>query len=338
LQQTAPAAPVPPTALPPGPEDHIPTAVLQAIARVEDPSLPTAERAASCADVLKYAMLDDTRLLLDGLGAEAVAANPEAAALSGFCDRLLAGEALLARLFPGAPPSGRRRHGILVAPAPGATRTVLVFSGIAAVPFPLNFAFFHQKRDCHFVFLSDPTRRFLLVRTPRLGNSYGETLGTVRSVLEALGTRRQHAMGLSSGGYPALRLGLDLGAEGVLNFSGPTTIDMEDDPGAPMSKYPQLVAIYRSAPQMVIGTHKLYAAAAERRPQAILIYGDAHERDTRMAHMLADHLGGAAGGIHLRPMPGFAEHDTFTAYVERGWVEDAFAELLALDAQPVGGG
>jgi hypothetical protein len=79
---------------------------------------------------------------------------------------------------------------------------------------------------------------------------------------------------------------------------------------------------------MVVGMHKLYARATTR-PSAILIHGDAHPRDTWMAHLLADNLG-PGSGIHLRPMAGVAEHDTFSAYVAAGRIEEAFAELLRL--------
>ncbi len=292
------------------------------MARAGDTMRPVADRVAAVADVLKYGFPRDARALL-----APIANAPQAYMLAGFGERLAAGDDLLAGLALGGA-AGRRRLSIMVAPTPGATRTVLVFSGIAAVPFPLNFAFFQQPRDCNFVFLSDPTRRFLLARTPGLGDSYAATRDSARRVITALGADALYAMGLSSGGYPALRLGLDLGVRGVLNFSGPTTNDMDDDPGAPMSKYPQLVSMYRSAPHMVIGMHKLYAAAAAR-PSAILIYGDAHPRDTWMAHLLADTLGENAG-VELRPMAGVAEHDTFSAYVRAGLIEGAFADLLAL--------
>lgn len=305
------------------PEEHIPTAVSQAMARASDAALSIATRVEAVADVLKYGFLRDAGAFLAPF-----ADAPEAVELGGFCERLLAGEALLADLSLGAGLERRKCVSIMVALAPGARRTVMVFSGIAAVPFPLNFGFFHPPRDCNFVFLSDPTRRFLLTRTPGLGDTYEATLASVGRVLAGLDTAAVFAMGLSSGGYPALRLGLDLGARGVLNFSGPTTIDMDDDPGAPMSKYPQLVGIYRSAPHLVIGMHKLYARAATR-PSVILIHGDAHPRDTWMAHLLADNLG-AGSSVELRPMPGFAEHDTFSAYIEAGRIEGAFVELLGL--------
>jgi hypothetical protein len=308
---------------PPRAEEHIPTAAIQAVARAGDRTLPPASRLGAVADVLKYGLPRDARALLKPL-----ADTPATALLTSFCDRLLAGERLLEALSLGGAVGRRKCVSIMVAPSVAARHTVLVFSGIAAVPFPLNFDFFHQPRDCHFVFLSDPTRRFLLARTPGLGDSYAATRACLETVLASLGSAPLFAMGLSSGGYPALRLGLDLGARGVLNFSGPTTVDMADDPGAPMSKYPQLVGIYRSVPELVIGIHKLYGPASVR-PSAILIHGDAHPRDTWMAHLLADHLGPNAGVV-LRPMQGVAEHDTFSAYVAAGLIENAFAELLTL--------
>ena len=190
------------------PEEHIPTAVSQAMARASDAALSIATRVEAVADVLKYGFLRDAGAFLAPF-----ADAPEAVELGGFCERLLAGEALLADLSLGAGLERRKCVSIMVALAPGARRTVMVFSGIAAVPFPLNFGFFHLPRDCNFVFLSDPTRRFLLTRTPGLGDTYEATLASVGRVLAGLDTAAVFAMGLSSGGYPALRLGLDLGGQ-----------------------------------------------------------------------------------------------------------------------------
>lgn len=67
------------------------------------------------------------------------------------------------------------------------------------------------------------------------------------------------------------------------------------------------------------------------RPRVILIYGELHERDRFMAHLLADRVG-PNGGVSLRPIAGFAEHDTYTLFVQHNHFTAAIDELLTLEA------
>ena len=302
---------------------YVPLTALRARERARDVHASPLLRSEAVSELLQHGLLRDASDALDELGDA-----PEAEPLRRLVERLWDGEALVARAAGGEAATPRKCSSIMVAPAPGASRCLFVFSGIAMVPYP-SLPAFATREACHLVFLFDPTRRFLLGRTPRLGATYEATLATLRRLLAALGGPALHCVGISSGGYPALRLGLALGARGVLAFSGPTTIDMNDDPGAPMSRYPQLVGVYRSVPHLVQGLGTPYAQANPR-PRVILIYGAAHERDTFMAHLLADRVG-PESGVALRPLPDFAEHDTFSEFVRQGWFEDAIDELLALE-------
>lgn len=307
-----------------GPGDqYVPLTAQRARERALDAHASPAVRCAAVSELLQHGLLRDASEALDQLGDAA-----EAGTLRRLVGRLWQGEALLADAAGEPAVTPRKCSSVMVAPAQGATRCLVVFSGIAMVPYP-SLPAFAARAGCHLVFLFDPTRRFLLGRTPRLGATYEETVATLRRVVAALGGPALHCVGISSGGYPALRLGLELGAHGVLAFSGPTTIDMNDDPGAPMSKYPQLVGVYRSVPHLVQGVGTPYAQARSR-PRVILIHGAAHERDTFMAHLLADRVG-PEGGVSLRPLPGFAEHDTFSEFVRQGWFDGAIDELLALE-------
>jgi hypothetical protein len=159
-------------------DQYIPLTAQAAIAASLDHGQSQADRAAAIALLLQHGLIQDAR--------DALAAPGEHAGLAAFCDRLWEGEPLLQDSLPDAGETPRRCSSVLVAPCAGATRCIVVFSGIALVPFPTLPAF-AQVQGCHLVFLFDPTRRFLLARTPRLGASYEQTRAAVASILRALG-------------------------------------------------------------------------------------------------------------------------------------------------------
>jgi hypothetical protein len=303
-------------------DQYIPLAAQAAIDASLDAARSDAERVAAIELLLQHGLLQDARAALAEIGDARAFTG-----LSAFCERLWRGEALLRQTLADAGETPRKCSSVLVAPCAGATRCIVVFSGIALLPFPTLPAF-SQVQDCHLVFLFDPTRRFLLARTPRLGGRYEQTRDAVADIVRALGGPDVYCAGVSSGGYPALRFGLELGANGVLAFSGPTTIDMNDDPGAPMSDYPQLVGIYRSVPHLAKGMAQPYDDA-DPRPGVVLIYGDAHKRDRFMAELLGKRVG-PERGVALQPIAGFAEHDTFSEMMRRGTFAAAIDTLLTL--------
>lgn len=302
------------------PDQYITAAAHKAISVARDSAASIEDRAAAVGRLLQHGLLEDAREALAAIGP-----SPETAGHAAFADRLLAGEAIISGLLN--LPTPRKCSSLMVAPCQGAAKCIVVFSGIALEPYPTLPAF-AQVQDCHLIFLFDPSRRFLLARTPRLGADYHQTCDTLRRIIGALGAPAVFCAGISSGGYPALRIGLELGASGILLFSGPTTVDMADDPGAPMSDYPQLAGIYRSVPHMAIGMAGPYDAA-DPRPSVILIFGEAHRRDRFMAHLLADRVS-PERGVSLWPLADFAAHDTFTEIMRRGEFPEAIERLLAL--------
>ena len=148
--------------------------------------------------------------------------------------RLLAGETLLRAL--GMPPATREqtgndvRNGILVLRAPKASRLILVFNGNTinfSLPKPLI-----VLPDTHIVLIRDPGRCFGFAGIPDLGPDYPACLDNLRRLIDALEVREVYAIGMSAGGSTALRYGVDLGVHGILGFSVPPTLDLNDAPGA----------------------------------------------------------------------------------------------------------
>jgi hypothetical protein len=246
-------------------------------------------------------------------------------------ERLKQGNALLQTLFPGRIrdsdlPGMPKFDGVplLVAPWEGATRVVLSFGGNTGfLMLPQSLL---SLRDTHLIAVRDPLRCFALFGIPGLGDSYRLALGAIRQLMAAMGATDLYCTGVSAGGYPALRYALDLGAQGVLGFSAPTTLDVADDDNAPLSRYPQLTALYKRKHELDfdLDLARSYAAAPVR-PSAILMYSSSHNRDAWLAHRMAN-----LAGVTIKAVSPEAGHRVFLWLNNQNYVRDYVAEMLTL--------
>ena len=215
---------------------------------------------------------------------------------------------LVPRERPGQDAS--RRKGLILLRSGAARRAVLVFNGIAD-RFALS-RLLITETGTHVILMKDPGRCFGLLGIPELGADYAACLDNLRRVLAALDVEDVYCIGLSAGGAPALKYGLDLRVRGILGFSIPTTLDLRDDAGAEMSRYPQLVRLYRRARHL--GTDLAAEYAARRpRPSLILVHSRRHARDA----WLADRMRGM-DGVTLIDTTGYDGHDTHHWCVRTG--------------------
>jgi hypothetical protein len=267
----------------------------------------------------------------------AVVAQEPASLLDGpgqryaWPERLKQGNALLQALFPDLIadcelPGMPKFDGVplLVAPWEGATRVVLSFGGNTGfLMLPQSLL---SLPDTHLIAVRDPLRCFALFGIPGLGNGYRQTLSSIRQLMAALGATELYCTGVSAGGYPALRYALDLGAQGVLGFSAPTTLDVADDDNAPLSRYPQLTALYKRKHELDfdLDLARSYAAAAVR-PSAILMYSSSHNRDAWLAHRMAN-----LAGVKINAVSPEAGHRVFLWLNNQNYVRDYVAEMLEL--------
>ena len=192
------------------------------------------------------------------------------------------------------------RASILVAPCEGARSALITFGGNAGylvLPPAVQ-----QLPKTHIIAIRDPKRCFSLCGVAGLGETYQACCDNLRLLLASLGGTDVHCLGVSAGGYAALRFGLDLGAHAVLGMSAPTTLDLADEPGATLKRYPYLTALYRSLPNMNLDMAKVYAATSPR-PRVLLLYAPSHERDA----WLANRMDGIPG-VELEEMPDKAGH------------------------------
>jgi hypothetical protein len=157
-----------------------------------------------------------------------------------------------------------------------------------------------------------------------LGDDYPTCLANLRKIMEALLVTDSFCMGISAGGSAALRFGCDLGVSGVLGFSVPTTLNLDDDPGAELKNYPQLTLLYRRARHLGIDLAAYYMSCAPR-PRAILVYSSAHPRDA----WLAERMRGMVG-VELLDTPDFQGHTTYQFMTDNGRMEGLVKRLFGL--------
>lgn len=115
---------------------------------------------------------------------------------------------------------------IQVLPRPGATTTLIAFCGHGQhLGIPLGLAHrFLATLGTHLVYVRDPTGSYYVSGIPDVPGDYDDSVVALADILKALGGSRLVCYGNSSGGHAAIRFGLDLGAERVLNMAGASNI------------------------------------------------------------------------------------------------------------------
>jgi hypothetical protein len=244
-----------------------------------------------------------------------------------LAERANDGEAVLRQLglVPRARPGqdSTQRQGLILLRSGTARRAVLVFNGIAD-RFALS-RLLIMEQSAHVILVKDPDKCFGLLGIPELGADYGACLSNLCRILAALGAEEVYCIGFSAGGAPALKFGMDLDVRGILGFSIPTTLDLRDDAGAEMNRYPQLVRLYRRARHL--GTDLAAEYAARRpRPSLMLVHSRRHARDAWLAGRM-----GEIEGVTLLDTTGYDGHDTHHWCVRMGLgrslIERLFAQL-----------
>ncbi len=233
------------------------------------------------------------------------------------------GERLLQHVIPEIeteihPQLGRKITGIMVLPSPEPTPFAVVFFGGNG---DRNFTLPHQlfnRKHVHLIFLRDGQRCFSMCEIERLGPTYETNLSRLKLILSELEATSVYCLGVSAGAYPAIKFGLDLEAQSVLAFSGTPSLKLEDDPGATMAKYPQLMQIYKKARHLALNMAEEYAKSPTH-PSVTMVYGEKNKRDA----FFASGMPGVAG-VKTVPINGFSGHGTFTESISR----DIFSTLL----------
>jgi hypothetical protein len=261
-------------------------------------------------------------------------ARPAEPKRPGWSERLQIGNALLRRLFPQLDacvlPDAQfyENAALLVAPCQGARTLVISFGGNT------NFLMLPQSivtlPDAHLIAIRDPARCFALCGLPGLGVDYAACIRSLKTLIAALGATRVYCTGVSAGGYPALRFGLDLNAEGVLAFSPPTTLDVADDGDAPLSRYPQLTALYKQKDRIGLDLDLARAYVdCRRRPGVLLLYSPSHDRDAWLANRMA-----GIAGVDVSAVSPEAGHRVYLWLNSQNRIPYYIERMLALRRLP----
>lgn len=285
---------------------------------------PGIERLFACPAVVARLHPADKRAL-ECVEAGDTKASFEPAASGGppryhLAERMQAGEELLRQLD--LSPQSSRRSGVVVLRSAAARRAVLVFNGIAE-RFTLSRLLAAQEHT-HVILVKDPNRCFGLLGIPGLGEDYTACIHNLRRILSALNADDVYCIGISAGGAMAIKSGCDLNVRGILGFSIPTTLDLRDDAGADMSRYPQLVRLYRRARHLGTDLTAYYTSHA-RRPAMMLVFSRGHARDAWLAERM---LG--VPGVALLETEGYGGHDTHHWCVNHGIGHSLLDRLFAL--------
>jgi pimeloyl-ACP methyl ester carboxylesterase len=220
---------------------------------------------------------------------------------------------------------GRAEPGVvgpLVERVAGARRVIIVFYGVGSGFWVLAPALkrYLKPLGCHLVFVRDGRKLGHLAGIEGLGADYPSALAALRLVVEQLGATEIATMGMSLGGYAALRYGLDLGADRVLGLGAYTNVK----PGEVQTNGKDaLTRIARTVPAMAIDLLPLYRAA-ERPPRVALWYGADHNGDREQAERFS-----AVGGTELKALADLDDHDVLRQMMSTGEIRAVTAWLVA---------
>ena len=242
----------------------------------------------------------------DGRAAAGEKSAEDGRAESDLARRYFAGAALLEALnLPTAmqAAASSEKPSVVLLPSRTARTMTIVFSGNNpefALPAHLLIA-----HDTHLLLIHDRRRCFALAGIPGLGTDYAECVQSLMRIQEKLAPDSLHILGISAGGAGAIKFASDLQATQLVCFSVPTTLNLDDDPGAELKHYPQLTKLYRHDRSLGIDLAAYYDGYVDR-PNAIFVYSEGHPRDSWLALRMS-----GIRGVTLLPTEGYTGHTTY---------------------------
>lgn len=187
---------------------------------------------------------------------------------------------------------------VQIVPRVGARAALIGFCGRAQkMGMPLNLIHrWFGRLGVHVIYLRDYQSTTYDNGIRSLATDLTGTLRALREIIADLGVKRLVCYGNSLGSYGALRYALELHAEAVLAFAGPTTLD-------PGFKDFSLLAQRRVAPGLDL--RPLYHTASHA-PRAHIVFGELHAFDRAHAINFA-----GLPTVSLEMAPGCKSHEVF---------------------------
>jgi tetratricopeptide (TPR) repeat protein len=177
------------------------------------------------------------------------------------------------------------------------------------------------------LFVSDPQRLLMLGGFASIGE-YWQTIGWLKDLQHAWSIERFYCLGLSGGGYPALRYGLDLGAKRILTFAAPTeispTITQVDGRATAIAN-----RILTRKPHMCVNLGDEIAKRGADAPETINYYGADMPEDAYHARNIE-----GLPTVSSRPVEGLASHSVIAWLKQAGTFRGILREFLREEAPP----
>lgn len=177
------------------------------------------------------------------------------------------------------------------------------------------------------MFVSDPQRLLMLGGFASVGE-YWTTIGWLKDLQHAWSIERFYCLGLSGGGYPALRYGLDLGALRILTFAAPTeispTITRVDGRATAIAN-----RILTRRPHMCANLRDEIAKLGAAAPEIINYYGADMPEDAYHARNIE-----GLPTVSSRPVEGLNSHSVIAWLKQTGTFRGILREFLREEAPP----
>jgi hypothetical protein len=171
------------------------------------------------------------------------------------------------------------------------------------------------------MFVSDPQRLAMLGGFASVGE-YWTTVGWLKDLKRTWGIEHIYCLGLSGGGYPAIRYGLDVGATRILTFAAPTdvtaTITQRDKRATAIVN-----RVLQRRPHMCINMRDEIAKHGPSAPEIINYFGSDMPEDAYHARNIE-----GLPTVSSRGVPGLASHGVIAWLKETGVFRDILKEFL----------
>ncbi|ANP46820.1 hypothetical protein [Candidatus Viadribacter manganicus] len=212
---------------------------------------------------------------------------------------------------------------ILFERVPDSRSLLLAFGGLSTMfgGVAEDMGFLVRRTRINAMFVSDPQRLFMLGGFTSVGD-YRATIDWLFALREAWGIENFYCLGLSGGGYPALRYGLDLHARRILTFAAPTQIT----PGiTQIDKRATALAVrvLNRKPEMCINLRGEIERYGDAAPEIINYFGAEMAEDAHHARNIE-----GLPTVSSRGVSGLDSHAIVRWLKDSGHFPDILAEFL----------
>ena len=218
---------------------------------------------------------------------------------------------------------------ILIERVPDSRALLVGFGGLSTMfgGMAEDMGFLAQTVRVNTLFVSDPQRLLMLGGFASIGE-YWTTIGWIKDLKQAWGIDHIYTLGLSGGGFPALRYGIDLGATRILTFAAPTelttSLSQIDKRGTAF-----LHRLWTRRPHMCVNLRDELATLGAAAPEIINYYGAGMPEDAYHARNIE-----GLPTVSSRPVEGLASHAVIVWLKQSGAFHDILHEFLREAAQP----